>query len=610
MPGLAGIIGKGDPQAHRQDLDKMIQVMRHEPFYVSGTLVDEKQGVFVGWTAHPGGYSDCLPITNEERNVTLLFSGEHFADRADYEALKNRGHGLNRHNASALVHLYEESGLDFLRKLNGWFHGVLIDHRSDLVAVFNDRFGMQRLYYYEESDRILFASEAKSILRVRKELRSLDPQGLGEFLVCDCVLQNRTLFPKLRTLPGASCWTFRGAALLKKKSYFAPQEWEDQPPLETEQLFEKLYQLLPGLVGRYLESDIPAAVSMTGGLDTRMLMSLIGRNPRPLPCYTFGGMYRESLDVELARTTATTCGQPHQVLTLGKEFLAAFPALARKTVYVSDGGLGACGAYELYLNGLARAVAPIRLTGNYGSEVFRGLRGVKAVVPAPEMVPPDVAQSVQLAMNTFSAIDQEHKLTFSVFRQAPWYGYGRMSVEQSQVTVRTPFMDNDLVGLMYQAPEVARATPALQWRLIGRMSPGLVAIPTDRALRGKPGALSSRWAYLSSYFLFKADYLAKSGMPQWMEQLHFFLRWTGLQKRLIGRHRFTFFRIWFREELAGYLREVLLDPSTLRRPIHNARHVEEIVRRHLRGDRNYTNEIEKVLTLELMCRSLMDSPNA
>ena len=269
MPGLAGIIGKGE--TNRRDLEEMVKAMRHESFYGSGTYVDEGQGVFVGWTVHPGSYSDCLPITNEDRKVTLFFSGEHFADRSDYDALKNRGHAVNRLDASALVHLYEEGGLDFLRKLNGWFHGLLVDQRSDLVALFNDRFGMQRLYYYEEPDRILFASEAKAILRVRKELRSLDPQSLGEFLVCDCVLQNRTLFSKLRTLPGASCWTFRAGTLLKKKAYFAAQEWEEQPGLESEELFEKLYQILPGMVARYLEPDLP--VAYTGGDSSRVTVT-------------------------------------------------------------------------------------------------------------------------------------------------------------------------------------------------------------------------------------------------------------------------------------------------------------------------------------------------
>jgi hypothetical protein len=37
--------------------------------------------------------------------------------------------------------------------------------------------------------------------------------------------------------------------------------------------------------------------------------------------------------------------------------------------------------------------------------------------------------------------------------------------------------------------------------------------------------------------------------------------------------------------------------------------VETIVRGHLKGDRNYTNELHKVLTLELFHRQLLDSQN-
>jgi len=130
----------------------------------------------------------------------------------------------------------------------------------------------------------------------------------------------------------------------------------------------------------------------------------------------------------------------------------------------------------------------------------------------------------------------------------------------------------------------------------------LVAIPTDRALRGRSGAISSRWAYFLSYFFFKADYLYKSGMPQWMEQMHHLLGPLQPEKLLIGRHRFTHFRIWFRNEIAAYLKDILLDPLTAQRPYLNGRFLETLVLRHIKGDRNYTSEIEKVLTMELIYR--------
>ncbi len=136
--------------------------------------------------------------------------------------------------ASYLVHRYEEES-DFPKGLNGRFHGLIVDRSRGTSLLFNDRFGLQRLYYHQAQDAFYFAAEAKAILKVRPELRSVDPRGLGEFIVCGCVLENRTLFPGIHLLPPGSAWTFRGATLEKKATYFEPREWEEQKLLTAEE---------------------------------------------------------------------------------------------------------------------------------------------------------------------------------------------------------------------------------------------------------------------------------------------------------------------------------------------------------------------------------------
>src|SRR5208283_2797766 len=110
---------------------------------------------------------------------------------------------------------YEEEQ-DFPKGLNGRFHGLVADRRNGIAMLFNDRYGLQRIYYHEAEDAFYFAAEAKAILEVRPELRSTDSRGLGEFIVCGCALENRTLLSGTHVLPPGSAWTFRGGALEKK----------------------------------------------------------------------------------------------------------------------------------------------------------------------------------------------------------------------------------------------------------------------------------------------------------------------------------------------------------------------------------------------------------
>ena len=68
--------------------------------------------------------------------------------------------------------------------LNGRFHGLLTDRNSAMSTLFNDRYGMHRVYYHETKDAFYFAAEAKAILAVfhEPELRTINQRGdLGSF---------------------------------------------------------------------------------------------------------------------------------------------------------------------------------------------------------------------------------------------------------------------------------------------------------------------------------------------------------------------------------------------------------------------------------------------
>ena len=166
MPGITGLIASPLRQEHQGKVALMVKRMMHESFYTAGTYINEKMGAYVGWICHAGSFSDCAPVWNEERQVCLVLSGEIFSDGEEIDFLKSKGHRFQRENASYLVHLYEEIGPDFVKNLNGWFAGVLIDLREGRIHLFNDRYGMERIYFHDGSDGFYFASEAKALLKV------------------------------------------------------------------------------------------------------------------------------------------------------------------------------------------------------------------------------------------------------------------------------------------------------------------------------------------------------------------------------------------------------------------------------------------------------------
>jgi asparagine synthase (glutamine-hydrolysing) len=485
------------------------------------------------------------------------------------------------------------------------FHGLVADQTSGIATLFNDRYGMHRLYYHDAKDAFYFGAEAKAIVAVRPELRSPDPKSMGEVIACSCVLENRTIFKGVYAMPAGSVWTFRGGSVESKRQYFRPCQWEEQSSLEPEAYYRELRSVLTRNLPRYFDGPEPIGIALTGGLDTRVIMAYCKPAPGMLSSYTFGGMFRESQDVAVARHVAAKCQQPHQVISVGSDFLSGFPEYAERTVYLTEGGVDVYRASDLYLSERAREIAPVKIVGTYGSEVLRRAVMFQPVSLSPELLHPEFHRHVEEAATTYSQFLRGHPLTFAAFCQFPWYHHGILALEQTQLTVRSPFLDNDFVQAVYRAPK-SKPGDDIRLRLISDGNTALARIRSDRGVGGN-GHISSTISRSLLEFTFKAEYAYDYGMPQWLARIDHALSALRLERLFIGRHKLLHFRLWYRDRLSDYVRQMLLDPRTLSRPHLERRGVEAVVEGHLKGDRNFTIEIHRLLTLELLYRKFFDA---
>ena len=606
MPGLVGIITKQPRAAACEQLERMIGSMLHETFYVHGRWLCEELGVYVGWVARAGSFASQMPVQNEARNLTLLFAGEELSSAEHGAGLRAQGHAFDAGNpASALVHLAEEQK-DFPRQLNGRFHGLLADERASSVLLFVDRFGMERLYVHESADAFYFAAEAKALLAVLPELRSIDERALAEFISCGCTLNNRSLFSGIRVLAPASLLRFEDAHLVRESKYFDQREWEEQEKLPLEEYYAQMRASFAHVLPRYLQGPERVAMSLTGGLDSRMIMAWSRMHAGDFPCYSFGGPYRASFDVSVAQKVASACHQPHETIHVGGEFLDRFAHYAERTVYLTDGLVEPKHAPDLYVNEIARQIAPARLTGNYGGEVMRHVRAFKPARRVAGLWHAELERGFDQAESGYRALLDGHALSFAIFRQAPWHHFTLLSLEQSQLTLRSPFLDNDFLAVLYRAPEEALTSDALSMRLIADGNPRLTCIMTDRGLYSGLPALFERQLMRWQTFTSKAEYAYDYGMPQRVARIDHKLRALHLERLFLGRHKFYHFRVWYRDALGQTLRDVLLDPRALSRPYLDGRRVEQMVAGHLRGDENHTTEVHKLLALEYLHRMFVD----
>ena len=582
MPDLVGVIGSGEPGANATLAARMVESLSERRACSTGAHECESLGLALAWT------SDALepiePVWNEARDIFLVLCGELCGDGA----------------AAALAH-YERNAAAFGAALNGRFSAVIVDLRRRRVVMLNDRYGFQRLYIHQAAGRLCFASEAKALLRALPATRAINYHSLGELLACGCVLQDRTLFRGIDLFPAGSRWTWDGIDW-RKARYFMPTEWESQDALDVEDYYRALRETFPRVLLRHLRGPHRIGMSLTGGLDGRMIMAWADAAPGELPCYTFASAYRECADVRIARRVAAASGQRHEVIVLGDAFLREFADLARRTVYQSDGTMDVTGAAEMHVNRVARAIAPVRLTGTYGSEILRGVVGFKPQALHNGCFAPEFVRELEGAATTYAEERRCHPLSFIAFKQVPWYHYGRSSIERSQLALRLPYLDNELVALAYRAPVAERLSSAPSLRLIAEGNPDLARIPTDRGLVQQTRMLTPlhhAWQQLT----FKAEYAYDEGMPHWLTRIDRVLSPLHPERLFLGRHKFQHFRIWYRRALADTIRQMLLDPRSLSRPWVDAGAVTALFHDHLSGRENRTAELHtRLLTAELIQR--------
>jgi asparagine synthase (glutamine-hydrolysing) len=596
MSGITGIISQKPPEECCCLVQAMTATLKQESFHASGTHFVPGMGVYAGWVADENSHAAKQPFVNEQGDVILILCGECFPDPQARNELRQKGHYPETNKLTWLVHLYEEQGEQFFGNLNGLFSGLLIDKRKGKAFLFNDRFGVERIYWHQTADTFYFASEAKALLRILPESRRFDEQGVAQFLAYGTTFEERTLFKGISFMPGASLWSFHNGTSARHK-YFSPEIWESQTPLSAESFDFAFQETFRRILPRYFESDLKLGISLTAGLDTRMIMACLPQTAMNAVCYTYSAQNTNILDARLASRVAATCDLQHRILEITPDFFTDFSTWVDKTIYATDGYFGITGAHEIYLSRQARELSPVRLTGIFGGEIFRSVSMFRPLNLSRELFQQNVAAGELHHAN-------EHPVTFAAFKEIPWNRFGTVSACRSQLCLRTPYLDNELVGLAYRTPLNLRKSPDSAIRFIRNNNKAVANIPTDMGYLGPASGPVAAFNRVAAKVLFKFDYHYNHGLPPKLSLFEPAFRPVAACLQHFGSHRYLRYHNWFRKELAVYITESLADAQTLQNSFWNSNFLKRLADEHISGTKNFSEEINAVLTLSSIDRLL------
>jgi asparagine synthase (glutamine-hydrolysing) len=309
------------------------------------------------------------PMASADGSVQLVFNGEIYNYRELRAELAALGHEFRTHSeAEVIVQAYRAWGEGCFERLHGMFAIALWDTRRELLLLARDRFGEKPLYVAQQGDRLLFASELKSLLQVPGFDASLNRDALRGYVAFGYVPSPRSILTDVSKLaPGHYLRHVDGRTSLHR--YYA-LSFEPKTSLSEADACEELAHLLDQAVSSRLVSDVPFGAFLSGGLDSSVVVALMARHMSQ-PVKTFSIGFREAAFNELddARRVARHLGTEHHELMVEPDAVDLLQTL----VWHLDEPFADASAVPTYLVAkLAREHVKMALSGDAGDEAFAG----------------------------------------------------------------------------------------------------------------------------------------------------------------------------------------------------------------------------------------------
>jgi asparagine synthase (glutamine-hydrolysing) len=322
------------------------------------------------------------PMFSESGRFSIVFNGEIYNFKELRAELASEGCRFKSNTDTEVVlHLYERLKEGCLDRLRGMFAFGIWDRQEQSLFLAQDRLGIKPLYYTEQDNRLLFASELKAILRQPDFERQMDLQALDDYLTYLYIPPPLTIFKGVRKLSPGHYLLWRGGKIVKCERYWElPTGTIDGDEAD---LVNEVRSLLEESVRLRMISDVPLGAFLSGGVDSSTIVGLMARQAsRPIKTFSIGFGQQTKLYDELAyaRQVAEYYGTDHQEIVVEPDAVNLLPSI----VEGFDEPFGNPTSLLVYLlSEFTRDHVSVALAGDGGDEVFGGYPRYKGAALSP-----------------------------------------------------------------------------------------------------------------------------------------------------------------------------------------------------------------------------------
>jgi len=620
-------------------LRKMANIMSHRGPDRINYYTDKNCSLAQGMLNINDSKKNPYPIQNEDGSIFLICDGEIYNSGELKKQLSEKHNFSTDTGTEVIIHLYEELGEDFLKRINGFdgeFAFALYDTKKRKLLLARDKIGLRPLYYALINSKFFFASELKAILQYGEFKKKIDSSALNDYLTYTYIPAPKTIFKDSKKLSPAHYLIYDG------KKVFVKEYWDldfSQKIKAKEEFYsKKIYELLKDSVKRRLKGVKNPAVLLSGGLDSSSVVALASLvSKKQVKTFSIGFEEASYNELDYARIIAKHFNTDHH------EFYVKSTDVKKilpKLVWVEDEPFADSSEIPTYYAAkLAKKYTNLVLGGDGGDDLFAGrLRRYKYhLLINKYLINPKIIRNSMEKIFSLKVIRHSVEKFFSfipIVKELESKGSGNLWNEKGELVFSLPLEErhkkwlspgykegmlkrlckeklkdsnclkkcfkkcnakNDLDKLLYldtklfsmvifiktnvcsSINSIATIAPIFDSNLVNFAS----SIPANLKIKG-----------------FKVKYIFKKAMLKILPKETLCKKKKGFSMP-IGK--------WLREDLKKYTEQILFSKELEERGLFNIDYIKELWQEHQQGNKDYSVELWILLKLELWFRIFMDN---
>jgi asparagine synthase (glutamine-hydrolysing) len=627
MCGISGFVNGDGRRADPAVLERMNGAIVHRGPDDDGFFYDQNAGIAMRRLSIIDVAGGHQPIHNTDSSKWIVFNGEIYNYQALREQLEDLGHNFyTRSDTEVVVHLYDEYGVDCVQHLRGMFALAIWDKQAKELFLARDRVGKKPvLYSHQPNGDLIFGSEFQALLKHPDVSREVDVTAIDDYLSFLCVPAPKTAFKAIRKLePGH--WLKWRDGKVRTERYWQP-DFSKKINISEQEAIEETTRLVAESTRLRMISEVPLGAFLSGGVDSSLVVALMAKESLgPVKTFSIGFEEQDFSELKYAKKVAEHVGAEYNEFIVRPNALDVLPTLVD---HYGEPYADSSAIPTYYVSKETRAHVTVALNGDGGDESFAGYERYVAMqmaeaynrVPKPlravfveapvGMIPTselrrsrvrDAKRFLTAAnlprneryfrwMSTFNRDAKRELLTAefenSVSSNEPsdllekWFAAanGSSILDATLLTDQMTYLPNDLlvkVDIASMANSLEARSPLLDHKVIEFAA----SLPTEIKMKG--------WETKS---------LLKKVAAQLVPREVIYRRKMGFGVP-IGK--------WLRNEMADFVKEVLLSERSLKRGIVRPDVLEKYVNDHVLGVRDHAGQIWTLLMLELWFQRFID----